>query len=178
MEEKEKKQRPREMPRWQWRKQLLEESINQPLEYFEEFFIDKLNEGLKLKNKKLTKENRNLLCTIFLSNPRTEPQKTINELNDLFKKYKINNAKEWNDEMVETLNEAFDEELKSYKNPEDKKIRKDFEKSLNFSFRHPKINWNEAFDDLYKHSTRIILSGIVQNWYFKYGKGRMYRWKI
>lgn len=148
------------------------------MEWFEDFFITKISDGLKLRNDELTEKDKDLLCAITLFSPQTEPQKIITELNNLFKEYKINNAQEWNNKIAEALNEAFDEDIRNYKDPEDKKFRKKFEKLMMFSSRHPKIDWNEALEDLYKHSKRITLSGIVQNWYFKHGKGRVYRWRI
>jgi len=73
--------------------------------------------------------------------------------------------------MVDALNEASDDEAKNWS--ENKK----FGREIGFEIDPPKVSWNENFKELYKKSNKL-LSGIVQNWYFKCGKGRVYRWRI
>lgn len=155
-----------------------------PLEWYEKFFIENIQNGLKLKGEKLTKEEEkilkiNLACQnkdlaakisatriIGIQDSEDLAVKITKTLETVFQNTYIDKHK-WNDKMINVLNDAFNNDVKEY--PSTKK----FGQEIGFGIRHPKIRWNEAFEDLYKYSDRIVLTGVVQNWYFKYGKKKI-----
>jgi len=121
------------------------------LEPWEDFFIEKIEEGLKLSNDKLSSKERSILLSPIesLSDDNFSPEK----------------GQKLNDKCIEALRAAYSNDM------EIRAEAKEFAKKAGIRNVNPALRWRRMNEGLYKNSG-LVLSGIVQNWHLSVGRNQ------